>query len=117
MTILEENSKQLVEAIKDLYLKGRYETSYAIVQLNKFYANGRITKEDYEKQCEYYKTEKEKQNVVIEDEKVIEQLEELKNSISEDNVMILETVENDTVNDTTDVVQNEEMENTEEGVE
>ncbi len=75
MTILEENSKLLVESIKDLYIKGKYEISYAIVQLNKFYSNGRITQVDYEKQCEYYKAEKEKLNTVQVEEVVEEQTE------------------------------------------
>lgn len=112
MTILEENSKLLVESIKDLYLKGKYELEYAIVQLNKFYANGRITKTDFEEQCEYYKSEKERLNSaeVIEDEKIIEQLEEVKNNITEDNFMTLDTVENDTVDDQ---VQEKEIENQE----
>lgn len=112
MTILEENSKQLVDAIRDLYLKGKYELEYAIVQLNKFYSNGRITKIDFEEYCEYFKTEREKQNTVavIEDKKIIEQLEEVKNNITDDNVMILETVENATVDDQ---VQDEENKNKE----
>lgn len=68
MTILEETSKQLVEAIKDLYIKGKYELEYAIIQLNKFYSNGRVTKVDFEEQCEYYKLEKEKLNSVVVEE-------------------------------------------------
>ena len=94
MTILEENSKLLVESIKDLYVKGKYEISYAIVQLNKFYANGRITQIDYEEQCEYYKAEKEKLNTV----QVEEQTENDEENIEE----------NDTVDDTVEETENQE---------
>lgn len=86
MTILEENSKLLVESIKDLYLKGKYELEYAIVQLNKFYSNGRITKKDFEEYCEYFKTEREKQNSAeiveedtVENDTVVDQEKEIEN--------------------------------------
>lgn len=97
MTILEENSKLLVESIKDLYKKGKYEISYAIVQLNKFYSNGRITQVDYEKQCEYYKAEKEKLNTV--------QVEEIEEQTENDEENI---EENDTVDDTVEETENQE---------
>lgn len=91
MTILEKNSKLLVEAIKDLYLKGKYELGYAIVQLNKFYTNGRIIQADYEEYCKYFKSEKEKQNAVVNEEKTTaEETENVENSV------VTETVEENT---------------------
>lgn len=80
MSILEETSKQLVEAIKDLYIKGKYELEYAIVQLNKFYSNGRITKTDFEEQCQYYRLEKERLNTIE-----IEEIENTANEVIEEN--------------------------------
>lgn len=80
MTILEETSKQLIEAIRDLYIKGKYELEYAIIQLNKFYSNGRITKIDFEEQCEYYKLEKERLNTVEVEEIEIEENKEVESA-------------------------------------
>lgn len=93
MTILEENSKQLVDAIRALYLKGKYELEYAIVQLNKFYTNGRITKSDFEEQCEYFKSEKERLNTT---------------EVAEENTGKAETVENATEDEI--IEENKEVE-------
>lgn len=109
MTIQEEKSKRFADCIKNLYEKKMYSIEYAILQLEKFRDSNKIIESDYEEYYNYFCSEMDKKNVVvIEDEKTIEQLEEVKNNITEDNVMILDTVENDTVDDTVEGIENQE---------
>lgn len=94
MTIQEERSKRFADCIKNLYIKGMYSIEYTILQLEKFRDSNKIIESDYEEYYKYFSEEMDKQNAA----QIEESAEET------------ETVENDTVDETVDTVQDKVIE-------
>lgn len=100
MTIQEERSKRFADCIKNLYIKGMYSIEYAILQLEKFRDSNKIIESDYEEYYKYFSEEMDKQNAA----QIEESAEET------------ETVENDTVDETVDTVQDKVIEENKEEI-
>lgn len=90
---LDEKSKLIAECIKDLYLKGKYEVEYAILKLEEYKDNGKITVSDYESYLSYLKEEKAKQDEKKEEVSAVEE-------IPEENADISNEEENNAENET-----------------
>lgn len=98
MTIQEERSKRFADCIKNLYIKGMYSIEYAILQLEKFRDSNKIIESDYEEYYNYFCSEMDKKNTE-------------KSGQNE-----TEIVENDTVDETVDTVQDKVIEENQEEI-
>lgn len=66
MTILEKKSKRLLECLKAMYLNKEYSVEYIITLLETYKDKGKITASDYEEYYNYFCSEMDKQNAVVE---------------------------------------------------